>query len=61
MMSRKKERLSDLQVQGDHEPLGLAVLKLGLEEVGEGGQGHPGGVDHLSNDDDDDDDDHRSL
>ena len=55
MMPRKKERLSDLQVQGDHEPLGLAVLELGLKEVGEGGQGHSGGVDHLSNDNDDED------
>ena len=44
-------------MQRDHEPLGLAVLELGLKEVGERGQGHPGGVDHLSNGNDDEDGD----
>ena len=44
-------------MQRDHEPLGLAVLELGLKEVGERGQGHPGGVDHLFNGNDDEDGD----
>ena len=48
-------------MQGDHKTLNLAVLELGLKEVGEGGQGHPGRVDNLFNDNDDEDGDGDAM
>lgn len=36
-----------LEVQGHHEPLVLAITQLRLEELCEGGDAHPGGVDHF--------------
>ena len=44
----KRRALNNLKVQGDHESLGLAVLKFGFKEVGESSDGHSGCINHLS-------------
>ena len=43
----KRRELNNLKVQGDHESLGLAVLKFGFKEVGESSDGHSGCINHL--------------
>ena len=43
----KRREWNNLKVQGDHESLGLAVLKFGFKEVGESSDGHSGCINHL--------------